>query len=763
MNHPSKNRVLRAVKSFFSPIAAAINALYSRFEQCAEERPLLTPAILALLLNLLIEMLGRRSVIDGAAHLLLHPYVFFINALILFVTLLPAFLFSRRAFVYSCVTTGWLILGITNFVLLGMRNTPLAAIDFGLIVSCFGILHVYLNLFQIILIVIGILLLLLGLVRLFRRTKKQPIPPGTRIRRMAAVAASAVCTALILGFSLHIRAFTTEFPDLAAAYSDYGFAYCFSLSVLDRGIDRPVDYSGEEIGEILDNIGVESDTEDLTAAETTPVDAPVSGETPPTDNTLPNVIFVQLESFFDVKRLKGISFSEDPTPVFTALKDTCPSGYLTVPSIGAGTANTEFEILSGMNLDDFGAGEYPYKTVLRTATCESMAYHLRALGHTAHALHNNTGTFYERHRVYSMLGFDTFVPLEHMTGVTCNPLGWAKDAVLTKEIRACLDSTPGQDFVFAVSVQPHGKYPDDTEPPSSEDAYDLPSLIDRLFDEEAAEGDSLAGNLTGNVTATLTPEELASQRITVSGIDDEGLAAQYRYYVNQLYETDAFIGALIADLSAADEDTVLVLYGDHLPCFDYTADDLADGSTPYETEYVIWSNYGMTADDRNLHAYQLAAHVQSCIGTEEGIITRLHQTYLAQQTEGSDDADEISRTDAYLSALEMLEYDMLYGDRAVWDGISPYLPTDLRYGIRDVQIHSIRAVGTSLYLSGENFTPFSRVLIGDEMTETIYVDETTLLLPEVFPEDGEQFTVIQAGADGVALGASNVFIFSGAD
>jgi len=577
------------------------------------------------------------------------------------------------------------------------------------------------------------------------------------------VAASAVCTALILGFSLHIRAFTTEFPDLAAAYSDYGFAYCFSLSVLDRGIDRPVDYSGEEIGEILDNIGVESDTEDLTAAETTPVDAPVSGETPPTDNTLPNVIFVQLESFFDVKRLKGISFSEDPTPVFTALKDTCPSGYLTVPSIGAGTANTEFEILSGMNLDDFGAGEYPYKTVLRTATCESMAYHLRALGHTAHALHNNTGTFYERHRVYSMLGFDTFVPLEHMTGVTCNPLGWAKDAVLTKEIRACLDSTPGQDFVFAVSVQPHGKYPDDTEPPSSEDAYDLPSLIDRLFDEEAAEGDSLAGNLTGNVTATLTPEELASQRITVSGIDDEGLAAQYRYYVNQLYETDAFIGALIADLSAADEDTVLVLYGDHLPCFDYTADDLADGSTPYETEYVIWSNYGMTADDRNLHAYQLAAHVQSCIGTEEGIITRLHQTYLAQQTEGSDDADEISRTDAYLSALEMLEYDMLYGDRAVWDGISPYLPTDLRYGIRDVQIHSIRAVGTSLYLSGENFTPFSRVLIGDEMTETIYVDETTLLLPEVFPEDGEQFTVIQAGADGVALGASNVFIFSGAD
>ena len=755
------NRIRQTAKTLLHAAAAAGGNLYARFERYTWERPLLTPAVLALILNLIIEMLGRRSVIDGIAHLFLHPYIFIINAMILFVTLIPALLFTRRAFVYSCVTVGWLTLGITNCVLLGMRNTPLAAIDFGLIVSCLGIINVYLNLFQIILIILALLLVLTGLVRLFRRTKKRPVSRITRIRHIGAVAASAAGCSLLLLFSLHIRAFTTDFPDLAAAYSDYGFAYCFSLSVLDRGIDRPVDYSGAEIDEILDSIGAESDTSGITETETLPENTPM----PPADATpaedLPNVIFVQLESFFDVKRLTGITFSEDPTPVFTALKDTCPSGYLTVPSIGAGTANTEFEILSGMNLDDFGAGEYPYKTVLRTATCESAAFHMRALGHTAHALHNNTGTFYERHHVYSMLGFETFVSLEHMTGVTYNPLGWAKDTVLTQEIRACLDSTPGRDFVFAVSVQPHGKYPDDTEP-SADDAYDLPSLLDRLFDSEAE--NSIGGNLTGNVTAHLTQEELAPQRISVSGIDDEGLAAQYNYYINQLYETDAFIGALIADLAASDERTILVLYGDHLPCFDYTADDLADGSTPYETEYVIWNNYGMTAPDRDLHAYQLSAHVQSCIGTEEGIITRLHQTYLAEQTADAETAaDGVSRTDAYLSALEMLEYDMLYGDRAVWGGISPYLPTDLRYGIRDVRIHGIRAVGTSLYLSGENFTPFSRVLIGDDPAETIYVDETTLLLPDALPEDGDRFTVIQAGADGVALGASNVFIFSGAD
>ena len=312
-----------------SRLLSFLNRIYSCFEHATVRRPFLTPAIIALSLNLIIEMLGRRSVIDGFAHLFLHPYIFFINALILFVTLMSAFLFARRAFVYCCVSVCWLILGITNFVLLGMRNTPLAAIDFGLIVSCLGIINIYLNLFQMILIGLGICLILLGLIRLFRRTQKLPVTRAVLLRRISAVAASVVGFSLVLGFSLHINAFTTKFPDLSAAYQDYGFAYCFSLSVLDRGVDRPVDYSDAEIIEILDDIGADSDT------------AITDQNTVLLDNTvLPNVIFVQLESFFDVKRLSDISFSEDPTPVFTALKDKFPSGYLTVPAIGGGTANT---------------------------------------------------------------------------------------------------------------------------------------------------------------------------------------------------------------------------------------------------------------------------------------------------------------------------------------------------------------------------------------------------------------------------------------
>ena len=55
------------------------------------------------------------------------------------------------------------------------------------------------------------------------------------------------------------------------------------------------------------------------------------------------------------------------------------SGYYKVPSVGAGTANTEFESITGMSMHYFGPGEYPYKSILRETTCESAPYVLKNL------------------------------------------------------------------------------------------------------------------------------------------------------------------------------------------------------------------------------------------------------------------------------------------------------------------------------------------------------------------------------------------------
>lgn len=92
--------------------------------------------------------------------------------------------------------------------------------------------------------------------------------------------------------------------------------------------------------------------------------------------------------------------SEDPIPNFHNLESNYSTGYLTVPVVGAGTANTEFEVLTGMSMQYFGTGEYPYKTILKQTDCESIASDLSKIGYGTHVVHNNTATFYSRNNAF---------------------------------------------------------------------------------------------------------------------------------------------------------------------------------------------------------------------------------------------------------------------------------------------------------------------------------------------------------------------------
>ncbi len=200
-----------------------------------------------------------------------------------------------------------------------------------------------------------------------------------------------------------------------------------------------------------------------------------------------------------------------------------------------------------MNLDFFGPGEYPYKTILLETTCESIGYVLKNRGYGTHAIHNNDGTFYGRHLVFPNLGFDSFTSVEYMNNVIRTPLAWAKDSILTGEIRKALDSTEEPDFVYTISVQGHGSYPD----------------------KEV---------LTDPAVDLTLPEHLSA------------LYYPLLYYTNQIYEMDQFVAELIEMLEERGEDTVLVMYGDHLPGFKLTEEDLG-GTSQFATQYVVWSNF----------------------------------------------------------------------------------------------------------------------------------------------------------------------------
>ena len=314
----------------------------------------------------------------------------------------------------------------------------------------------------------------------------------------------------------------------------------------------------------------------------------------------------------------------------------------------------------GMSLHHFGPGEYPYKSILKETTRESAPYVLKNLGYSTHAVHNNESNFYGRGALFPTLG-SIRLPQKNiwLVRIVKNPLGWVKDSVLTDEIVKCLDSTEEPDYVYTISVQGHGDYPDE------------PILED--------------------------------PQITVSGAPTEELNYKWEYYVNEIHEMDNFVKNLVDTLADYPEDVVLVMYGDHLPTMGLTVEDLKNKYL-FQTEYVIWDNMGLQKKNENLASYQIAAEVMDRVGIHDGTIFRYHQAR--------------RNTKNYQVDLETLQYDLLYGDRYAYQGDGdPFQRTKMRMGLYDATLDSIRFVSDSdytYYIQGTNFTPSSQVKLNGE-------------------------------------------------
>lgn len=690
----------------------------TRIKVLLNKKPIPSTIVLAVILNLAVEMLSRRSVVEGLIHLVTNPFVFFNNALIIFLTLVIALLFKRRLFATVAVSCVWLGLGIANCLLLGMRITPLGAKDFKVLLSAFDIVGMYLDTWQVILVFAALAVVFITIGRFWF---KAPKSQRNLLKSLIVLAVSFVIVFGCLSFSIRNNTLATTFTNIATAYNDNGFAYCFSCSVFYKGIDRPENYSQAAVAEILNEIddksvakssivgavGVASTDGSSSQPETVP-DTVEAVEA--TDST-PNVIFLQMESFFDMDYLKNLQYSTDPTPNFNALKADYQSGFLTVPVVGAGTANTEFEVLTGMCSNYFGPGEYPFNTVLQNTTCESLAYILKSQGYATHAIHNHRAAFYDRNVVYANLGFDTFTSIEYMLNVERTPQGWAKDNVLTEEIFKSFDSTEGGDFVFTVSVQGHGQYPE--EPLNSLEGMEYATGID------------------------------------ITGIEDEATRNAFEYYAYQAKEMDQFIGDLTTALENYDEPTVLVIYGDHLPNLAINADDLSNGNI-FQTEYVIWSNYSFGSDnvDENLTSYQLSSKILDELSLKGGIMTALHEN-------NATDSD-------YMDQMKMLSYDMLYGQNYCYNGVA-FQPTQIKLGIDEITVDGIEYQVASkaeeygaadkiyLYIHGENFTKYSDVFINGEKISTKFIDNNTLRVKATQLNVGDIITVCQLDKDRYVL------------
>lgn len=615
-------------------------------------KPFKTSIVISFIMLIFIEAMSRRS-LGGAINFIFDkPLIFVLNWLIVLAPFLLSIAVKRKPVIYFLFTVIWGIVGITDFYMLSFRTTPFTGVDLQISTNEISVALGYLG-SDSTKILLSLLVTLLLTVVLWIFCPKSKIRFG-RWKSLAVVAGGWIAIYATIMLSIVTGILTTKFGNLGISYHDYGIAYCFSVTLVDTGISEPKDYSEQKIYDLINE-----DAEKEQKKE---------------EKKLPNIIFLQLESFIDLTEVKGVEFSEDPTPNWKKIRKNYSSGYLTVPTIVAGTCNTEFEAITGMSLEFFGPGEYPYKTILKQTACESAAFDLKKIGYTAHGIHNHTSGFYGRNKVYANMGFDTFTGVELMHDTTKTANGrWTKDDVLTGCIMDCLESTKTKDYIYTVSVQGHGVY-----------EADLPE------DE---------------------------QLIKVSGIEDKDLLRQYTYYVNQTKQMDNFIKDLTDTLKDFDEDVVLVMYGDHIPGLGLSDDSYKNKErTIYNTEYAIWDNFGLKRKAANYKAYELAAETMNRVGIHEGTIFKYHQ--------------QISHDDKnYLKNLKSLQYDMLYGEHYAYKGQEPFKKTDIVYGVKDIKIDKTSYDDDYIYIEGGYFNNYSKVFINGEKKKSELISSTLLKVP----------------------------------
>lgn len=685
-------KILRNIKTkLFTKVEKQHSEEYLRRIAFLNKYSLLFHALMSCGIVFVVEFLSRRDFLSACSFVGSHTAAFLFNAFIVFVSLSLVYLFRRRAFFRIFISGFWIILGIINGCILSNRVTPFGFTDLKCINDLFAMNNTnYFTAEEATIVVIGLGAFFLFCAVLFI---KGPRYQG-KIHKIVVLA--SIVSVMFIGLPVTTSAaqnanvVASYFSNIAQGYENYGFIYGFSSSVVDRGMSKPDDYTEEHVAEITDK--VESSKQETTV----------------TKKDAPNIICVLLESFCDPDEIKFLHYNDDPIPTFHELEKNYTTGYLTVPVVGAGTANSEFEVLTGMSMQYFGTGEYPYKTILKKTDCEGIAADLASIGYGTHAVHNNGGNFYSRVNAFSMMGFDTFTSKELMNIQTYTPNGsWATDDILVDETIKTLDSTPDQpDFTYTITVGTHGDYP-------KEPVIENPKYI-------------------------------------ANGSFDQETKNQWTYYINQLNEVDTFMSDLIKKVNERDEDTVIVFFGDHLPTMGLQDSDMRSGDI-YKTKYVTWNNMGLEKKDADLYAYQLMASITNSVGIHEGTILNYHQTQM-------NSAD-------YQDGLENLQYDILYGDRYCYNGKDKYPATDIVMGIDPVTVdNATNSIGNSeVIIRGTHFTKWSKVFVNETKVNTIFSGPECLIINKDDISDGDTIQVCQMGSNNTVFRESNTFVYSDPD
>lgn len=162
----------------------------------------------------------------------------------------------------------------------------------------------------------------------------------------------------------------------------------------------------------------------------------------------PNIIIILSEAFFDATKLTNVTFPQDP--IKNIRSDFQAS--LISPQLSGGTANVEFEVITGLS-NYFLNNKIPYSQLVRQDIPTIFSL-FKEQGYTTTVIHPYLRSMYNRTMVYDHFDLDKFITIEDMTNYQKSG-PYVSDQSFMEQILKQYDSTNQPQLIFGLTMQNH--------------------------------------------------------------------------------------------------------------------------------------------------------------------------------------------------------------------------------------------------------------------------------------------------------------------
>ena len=268
------------------------------------------------------------------------------------------------------------------------------------------------------------------------------------------------------------------------------------------------------------------------------------GRTATIDKT--NVVIVLSESFSQPAWLKTVKFPRDVIPKTTAQMEKTVSGRMLAPGFGSGTANTEYELLTGQSLSQLSPQlAVPYEQLVsHYDDYPSAVGYFLSHGHTPVAIHPFSPRMYARTSVFDSFGFEKFITKDDMKFKGRGGGRFIDDESAYNEVLNQIDTNDKPVLAHLITMQNHMPF---------------------------------GGQYDDPINPTGLPPKYAK------------LAGQY---ARGIARSDDALADMFAKLKKSPEPTAVIFYGDHLPpqVYPQSLVEREGPLTAHQTPFLIWSN-----------------------------------------------------------------------------------------------------------------------------------------------------------------------------